>query len=187
MPRASPEHLSTCQNGAANRVARSPPPAPSPVSAAGFPFPGNRHKLCGVPVYGQLSEGDAVLKVFQLLFEKLNLLFEVLLFNQQGGLDLHEASVALELLLCQVFGEDPGDHSLPAIQILLQVFCIFPLSRQELVPFVQRLLIERKNKAAHYENSPFLADSRSSFGSQSRFSLITSSCGLCVPREFFLD
>lgn len=82
-----------------------------------------------------------------MFFEKFNLLFEVLLFDQQGGLELNEVSVALELLLREVFGEDASDHPLPAVQVLLQVFCILPLPGQELVPFVQRLLMGVKQSS----------------------------------------
>lgn len=53
------------------------------------------------------------------------------LATQKGRFGADEAAVALELRFCEVAGQDGVDHSLPPVQVLLQLPSIIGLTEEQ--------------------------------------------------------
>lgn len=86
------------------------------------------------------SQIQAVGERLQLLLPQPLLLLQVLLPDEQRGLGLDKVPVVLQLLGRQLAGQEGGDHVLPAVQVILQIFGILSLFTQQTVAAVQRLL-----------------------------------------------
>lgn len=86
------------------------------------------------------SQTQAVRKRFQLLLPELLLLLQVLLLDEQRGLGLDEAPVVLKLLGRQLARQEGADQALSPVQVVLQIFGVFPLFAQQAVATVQGLL-----------------------------------------------
>lgn len=56
---------------------------------------------------------------------------EVALANQKGGFGADEAAVVLELWFGEVAGQDGVDHTLPPVQVLLQLLGIVSLTEEQ--------------------------------------------------------
>lgn len=77
---------------------------------------------------GQLAR-QAVGQPRQLLLPLADEIVQVSLADEEGGFGANKAAVVLQLGLREVAGEDPVDHALPPLQVLLQLLSVVRLAK----------------------------------------------------------
>lgn len=87
-----------------------------------------------------LLDGEAVNQAFQLLLPQFDLILQLALLDDEGGLHLHKVLIVREAVVLQVVRQDVVNHTLSAVQVLLQLLCVFVLSDQQLPFLYQRTL-----------------------------------------------
>ena len=88
---------------------------------------------------------QALSQLRQLLLPLPYEVIEVPLVNHQGGFGADEPAEVLELWFYEVAGEDVVDHTLPPVQVLLQLPGIFGLT-EELRAFVMEGVLRRRRQ-----------------------------------------
>lgn len=74
---------------------------------------------------------EAVRQPRQVLLPMSDEIVEVSLADEERGLGANEAAVVLQLRLCEVAGEDGVDHTLPPLQVLLQLLRVVRLAKHQ--------------------------------------------------------
>lgn len=92
------------------------------------------------PRFGPEVRGKGLQQTLDLLLTQLYFVIQLPLLDEERGLHLHEVLVVLELLSRQVIGQDVQHHTLPSVQVLLELPCILVLPGQNLPLLVQRTL-----------------------------------------------
>lgn len=68
------------------------------------------------------------------------------LANQKGGFGADEAAVALELRFGEVAGQNDLDHTLPPVQVLLQLPSIISLTEEQRALVEEGVLTRRRQQ-----------------------------------------
>lgn len=92
------------------------------------------------PRLGDEIRGETLQQTLDLLLAQLDLVVQLALLDEERRLHFHEMLVVLELLLGEVVGQDVQHHTLPAVQVLLELPGILVLSGQDLPLLTQRAL-----------------------------------------------
>lgn len=93
-----------------------------------------------------LLYGQAVHQTLQLLLAQLDFILELALLDNERRLHLHKVLVVREAVLLQVARQDLANHTLSAVQVLLQLLCVLVLSDQQLPLLNQRTLMKKKER-----------------------------------------
>lgn len=93
-----------------------------------------------------LLYGQAVHQTLQLLLAQLDFILELALLDNERRLHLHKVLVVREAVLLQVARQDLVNHTLSAVQVLLQLLCVLVLSDQQLPLLNQRTLMKKKER-----------------------------------------
>lgn len=103
---------------------------------------------CQGPRLGNKIRGKTLQQTLDLLLAQLDLVVQLPLLDEEGGLHLHKVLVVLELLLREVIGQDVQHHALPSIQVLLELPGVLVLASQDLPLLVERALPGRDRQVS---------------------------------------